>query len=589
MNLKGGFDFLTSRAQAALAIGLGYTICGVLWIFASDRFLQSWTADPNQLLFWQTVKGWAFVGTSGLLLAGILNLVLGRRDAALERQREAERALSGLLSNVPGMVYRRLADPDFTMTLVSEGALELTGYRPEDLIDNRKTSFAAIVHPKDREEAWKEIQRAASKDGSFEISYRIVTAEGGVKWVQERGRRVLRDDVNEVVLEGIVTDITRRKEADSNMSQADRLGALGTLSAGIAHDFNNALAGIMGFVELILDEIPPGSQAERDLFQISRIATNVQHLTSQLLAFSRREPAPSAVVELNSVVGDAGRVLNRIIGSGIEIDFDLEERSSFVEVDRSMLEHILMNLVVNARDAMPDGGRITIASGVESLAKEEDSEAGESQTREYARLSISDTGCGIDPSIQDKIFEPFFSTKGGKGTGLGLSTVYGTVTQSHGRIEVDSKPGAGTTFHILFPISDRPPSEELVARRLDLKSKPLKVLALEDDSAVLEFVRRVLEAEGVHVIPVRTAEEAFQKGEKESFNLLITDSVLPRTLGIDVFSHLKSKLPDLRVLYISGSFDSIVLRKRVGEHEGPQLRKPFTPMELLEAVAVAVG
>jgi two-component system, cell cycle sensor histidine kinase and response regulator CckA len=572
-----------------LAIGLVYSISGVVWIFVSDRLVQSWAANPSQQLYWQTVKGLAFVAISGLLIAGFVYLVLARRDAAQERQREAGRALSALLSHVPVMACRRLVDADFTMKLVSEGALELTGYRPEDLLDNRKTPYAAIVHPEDRENVRKEIQRAVSKGGPYEASYRIVAAEGATKWVQERGRALRDGAENGEVLEGIVTDITQQKATDARMSQAARLEALGTLAAGTAHDFNNALAGIMGFVELILEDVPPDSQLERDLFQISRIANNVQHLTGQLLAFSRREPAQFVVVDLNSVVADASRVLDRVAGDRIEVVFNHGKESSFVEVDRSLLEHVLLNLIVNARDAMPEGGRITVSSEVVSLPEEEDSEGGEPRFRKFARLSVSDTGCGIEPSIKEKIFEPFFSTKGGKGTGLGLSTVYGTVTQANGRIEVDSMPGAGATFKVLFPLTHRSPEEERVVRRLDLKSKPLTVLALEDDAAVLEFIQRVLEAEGVQVIPARAAEEALKIGERKLIDLLITDSVLPKLLGVDVYAQLKAKRPDLKVLYVSGSFDSALLRKRGDESAGPKLRKPFTPIELLEAVAVAMG
>lgn len=587
--LKRGFDFLTSRTRAALAIGIVYSIIGVAWIFVTDRLVLSWEMDPNQQLYWQTVKGWAFVAASGLLIAGFVYLVLARRDAAVERQREAERALSALLSNVPGMACRRLPDADFTMKLVSEGALELTGYRPEDLLDNRETPYAAIVHPEDRDELRKVIQKAVSKGGSYEAAYRIVTAEGATKWVQERGRAARDDAEHAEVLEGIVTDITRQKASDARMSQAARLEALGTLAAGIAHDFNNAVAGIMGFVELILKDVPPDTQLERDLFQIAKIATNVQHLTGQLLAFSRREPAQSAVVDLDSVVADASRVLDRVAGDRIEVVFKHGKESCFVEVNPSLLEHVVLNLIVNARDAMPEGGRITVSTEVVSLPGEEDSVGDVPRFRKFARLSVSDTGCGIDPSIQERIFEPFFSTKGGKGTGLGLSTVYGTVIQAKGRIEVDSMPGAGATFHVLFPITHRPLEEESVVRRLDLKSKPLTVLALEDDPAVLEFVQRVLEAEGVHVIPACAAEKALQIGADNRFDLLITDSVLPKLLGVDVYAQLKARLPDLKVLYISGSFDSIVLRNRVDERAGHKLHKPFTRIELLEAVAVAMG
>ncbi|HEX8359733.1 MAG TPA: PAS domain-containing protein, partial [Longimicrobium sp.] len=359
------------------------------------------------------------------------------RKLAEEALREAQRATAALLSNLPGMAYRCANDEAWTMYFASEGALDLTGYPPERLVGPDALPYGDLIHSADRARVWSEVQEAITDGRPFELTYRIVTANGGEKWVWEQGRGVLAADGEPVAVEGFVTDTTRQKALEEQLRQAQKMDAVGRLAAGIAHDFNNLLTAIKGTAALMLMDLPDGDPLRDDAVVIGEAADRAAALTRQLLAFGRGHVVKSEILDLNRVVADTSKLLRRLIPSGIELSTVLDADLASVRADAGQLEQVLVNLVVNARDAMPDGGKVIVETMSLSVDVWPAGWATGLEPGEYVMLVVHDTGTGIDPETQERIFEPFFTTKEvGAGTGLGLSIVYGIVKQSGGAVRV---------------------------------------------------------------------------------------------------------------------------------------------------------
>ncbi|HXE79512.1 MAG TPA: ATP-binding protein [Vicinamibacterales bacterium] len=374
-------------------------------------------------------------------------------------------------------------------------------------------------------------------------------------------------------------DVTDRHAAEIELQQAQRMEAIGKLAGGVAHDFNNQLTAIRGFAELLLETVKD-EIARRDVHAILDAANRSAALTRQLLAFGRRQSFSIEPVDLNAVVQNVHQLLNRLIGADVQCELRLHSSPPRTLADAPQLENILTNLVLNARDAMPDGGRLTIATDVVELTDEDARQHPTMRAGRYAVLSVTDTGHGMDEETKARIFEPFFTTKTlGRGTGLGLSTVYGTVKQLGGFIWVYSEPKHGTTFRLYFPTTTELPRPKAPAPRRKTSASRATILVIEDDASVRDLIARALSDAGHVVITAASGAEASSQlaHRPGTPDLLITDIVLPGESGPQIVRRLG--VPENRVLYMSGYID-----RPVEGAIAAVLEKPFTLRALLDAV-----
>ncbi len=409
---------------------------------------------------------------------------------------------------------------------------------------------------------------------------------------------VLRDRVGHMVsVMALVEDLSEQVRIEQQFHQAQKMEAVGRLAGGIVHDFNNLLTVINGYCDLLARN-PDAAPAVRDgVARVLEAGRRAAALTHQLLAFSRQQVFQPSKLDLNGVVEDIRHMLGRIIGEDVVLVLTLEPRLQHVEVDANQIGQVIVNLAVNARDAMPSGGRLIIETSNVHLDREFLSRQGGERlpAGEYVCLALSDTGTGVPPDVLPKIFEPFFTTKeSGKGTGLGLATVYGILQQSGGLIDVETAPGGGTTFRVYLPAvaPTLPLSTAKPAARQTLgPANAAMVLVVEDDPMVREFVTEVLTAHGYQTLEAGTAVEAVSvsEGFAGDIHALITDLVLPAGRGVDVAERIRQMRPDVKILLISGYVDAGQLDGSQLASTQPLLRKPFTALDLLHALQEILG
>jgi signal transduction histidine kinase/CheY-like chemotaxis protein len=379
-------------------------------------------------------------------------------------------------------------------------------------------------------------------------------------------------------------EVTEKRVLQEELRQSQKMEALGRLAGGVAHDFNNLLTIILGYGQQLAEMLPPGDTLQERIAEIRKAGERASALTQQLLAFSRKQPVKPQVLQLNAVVQGTEKMLKRLIGEDIVLSVVLEPNLAPIKADRGQIEQIIMNLAVNSRDAMPEGGQLTLTTEDMTVI------AGDAFLKpgRYAVLSMTDTGQGMDADTKARAFEPFFSTKEqGKGTGLGLSTVYGIVEQWHGRISVESQPGAGARFTIHLPCfveAEEDRVKELTRSKRHSAGRP--ILLVEDDEGVRKLTVSVLSGAGYRVLALESGREVFNLPTESlaSTDLLITDVILRGISGVEVATRLKAEHPNLRVLYISGYSDHPLLARGVLPGGTDLLQKPYTPDQLLKAV-----
>jgi signal transduction histidine kinase/CheY-like chemotaxis protein len=381
--------------------------------------------------------------------------------------------------------------------------------------------------------------------------------------------------------------MTKRLLLEEQLRHSQKMEAVGRLAGGIAHDFNNLLTAIIGYTEIVLHGLDPKDDRRADAEEIARAAMRAADLTRQMLAFSRRQVLQPKIIDLNKALTKVEPMLRRMIGEDIVMTVNGRAANAFVRVDPGQVEQVVMNLVVNARDAMPQGGRLNVETGSALLDEAAVADMPDAQPGDYVVLSVSDTGVGMPPEVRARIFEPYFTTKDvGKGTGLGLSTAYGIVRQSDGHIVVASEPGSGTTFRIFLPRSEAP---QAVAAEAGVEGMPEGteyILLVEDDSSVRRLSKELLVRLGYSVTEAASGRAGLALGTDDSrhFDLALCDVILGDMSGPAVAEALSALRPSIRVLYMSGYPDEAIVRTGVLEEGKPFLQKPFTPMQLSKKI-----
>jgi two-component system, cell cycle sensor histidine kinase and response regulator CckA len=385
----------------------------------------------------------------------------------------------------------------------------------------------------------------------------------------------------------VLMDVTERRRLEEQLRQAQKMEAVGMLAGGVAHDFNNLLTIITGYGQLIMNNLPDSDNNRHSAEQIVKAGERAAALTRQLLAFSRRQVLQPKVLDLNMLVKALSTMLQRLIGEDIDLRLVLSPELGRVSADPGQLEQVLMNLVVNARDAMPEGGILTVATANASIDPDATKAPAASKGKPRVMLAVSDTGHGMDESTRSRLFEPFFTTKTpGKGTGLGLSTVFGIIKQSGGNLEVTSELGRGTTVRVYLPSIDQPVVTEAEVIRSVAAPGTETILLVEDDEMVRTLVRETLEREGYKLLDAAEPLEARRIAEnyKSPIQLLITDVVMPKVSGRELAKQIVGQRPETKVLYMSGYTDTTIVKSGLEQSSIAFLQKPFTPATLTQKV-----
>ncbi len=495
-------------------------------------------------------------------------------EAALRASEERFRALAENSSDAVVLI-----DHAARITYLTSSSQRHLGWLASEMLGRSLFDF---VHPEDCELAGAQLADMLQRPGEAIVAeMRVRHADHTWRHMEGVGvNRLQEPSVGAIVV--TARDVTERQKLEEQLRQSQKMEAVGRLAGGIAHDFNNLLTAILGYCNLMLDDIPPEDPLRQDLDEIRSAGERAAALTRQLLAFSRRQMLQPQIVDINTLVVQMEKMLRRLIGEDVELTSSLAADLSPVKVDPASIEQILVNLAVNARDAMPAGGRLTLETGLVDLdAAYADSHATVIPGR-YVMLAVSDTGQGMDAATRARVFEPFFTTKEqGKGVGLGLATVYGIVKQSGGYIWVSSEPGHGTAFKLYFPPAEpiapaAPPPKEAGGRNAYRGSET--VLLVEDEDAVRALAGQVLRRSGYVVLEARHGLDALRVAERhqESIHLMITDLVMPHLNGRDLAQRFAEVRPDMKVLFMSGYTNHAVVHRDLTPGSA-FLLKPFTP------------
>ncbi len=416
----------------------------------------------------------------------------------------------------------------------------------------------------------------------------IAIRKDGSKFPAEIQSRFIKDKGNKILKAEAIRDISERKNMEQQYFQMQKMEAIGKLAGGIAHDFNNLLTVINGFSEILLNRLHQEDPIRKEIGEIRKAGERANSLTSQLLAFSRRQLIKPKRININTCVQDIEKMLRRIIGEDIELETILDPDLANIKADKSQIDQVIMNLAINARDAINDVGKLTIETNNVVIDEEYVKNHISMKPGRYVMLAISDNGCGMDRETLSKIFEPFFTTKeAGKGTGLGLSTVYGIIKQNNGYIWVYSEPGQGTTFKIYFPRVDEPVEKdnEIKVPTGSLKGDEV-ILVVEDDYSVRKLTVEFLSKFGYSLLEAENGKEALTLLQKKSIyvDLIITDVIMPKMSGRELEKRIAKSHPKTKILFVSGYTDNAIAHHGVLEEGVNFLSKPFRPLELAQKV-----
>ena len=519
-------------------------------------------------------------------------------DRAKAEVRAAEARYRTLVERLPAITYIAELGAGGPWHYVSPQIETMLGFSPEEWLSD-PMNWMNQVYPEDREIVLGAENLFQQTHDLFRAEYRMCARDGRVLWFRDEGVLLKQSEGRGLLMQGVMYEITERKRLEDQLRHSQKLEAVGQLAGGVAHDFNNLLMLIQAHNEHLRDHLAADDPARKDALQIENAVTRAASLTAQLLTFSRKQVLRPEILDLNTVLADAGKMLHRLIGENIEVNIVPASSPMRVKADPGQIEQVILNLAVNSRDAMPAGGKLTVTAREVELDENDSRNHEGAPAGKYVMLSVSDTGAGMDIETQAHIFEPFFTTKApGKGTGLGLATVYGVVKQSDGWIWVDSKPGRGTTFQIYLPCV-----QEFVARESSMEKIALDesqsnkkpptptassadaspkgtetVLVVEDQDGIRDIVRESLRRNGYNVLIANDGDEALQMAGAypDPIHLLITDLVMPNIGGRELAQRLTPQRPTMKVLFMSGYSEQSALEIQTTRQSATVLQKPFS-------------
>ncbi len=557
-------------SQVVTTLGIFLLVIGTIVYTVAFRGLQ----------LVEMILSWSVSAAAIYWFLGRMNRIArAETELRLAAIKESETRFQAIIENAADVVS--IVDFDGVRTYVSPAVTRVLGFSPHDLLGR---NFFEIVHPDDTLTARLLMREVSEQPGSLRSDeVRIRHADGSWRTLHLTAKNL--QDVRGV--EAIVVntrDITHQKALETELRQSQRMETVGQLAGGVAHDFNNLLTAINGRTDFLAEAQNLDSSQREDVEEIRRAAQRAASLTRQLLAFSRKQVLTPRVIDLNAVVRGMEPMLRRLIGEDILIQIVQQESLGHITADTGQLEQILLNLCLNSRDAMPDGGVIKIETARVSRDNVDVALTGY-EAENLVQLCVSDTGEGMDDHTKEHLFEPFFTTKPeGKGTGLGLSTVYGIVKQSGATITVESAVGRGTTFRIYFPRTE--------AELSPSETRPLqqggteRLLLVEDDRSVRELVERIFRERGYKVTATGDGKEAFHAfvAQADQIDLVVTDLIMPGMNGRELVQALQLIRPDLKALYVSGYTEDEIMRRGLHDPSVAFLQKPFTAEVLLAKV-----
>jgi len=542
-----------------------------------------------------TALGMAFNG----MLERMQQSIAAQQKTAIALS-ESERVFSTLLSNLPGMAYRCANDRDWTVIFVSDGSRGLTGYEPSELENNRVVSYNSLINPDDQKSTWDNVQAALRDKRPYQLSYRIKRKDGQLRWIWEHGRGVFGPTGELLFLEGYNADVTDHRQADDDrrrletqLLQSQKLESLGLLAGGIAHDFNNLLMAILGNADLTLAELPPDSPLCSNLHDITEAGRRAAELCRQLLAFTGRGRSATEPVDLSRMVREMGHLFAVSMSKKVSLDYRLAENLPTVEADASQVHQVIMNMVINASEAIGDHeGMITLVTGAGRFGPSDfaNSYPAEAPPGDYVFVEVADTGCGMDAMTIPRIFDPFFSTKF-TGRGLGLAAVLGIVRSHKGCITVASEPGRGTTFRVFIPASGKALAPENDLHQPAAWKGRGTVLLVDDEKSARDVAARMLRNCGLTVIEAVDGSEAIRSfmAGSDTIDCVVLDLNMPHMNGEETYRELARIRPDVKVVLSSGYEDEQIMSRFAGQKIAGFVHKPYTLQELVGILKNILG
>ena len=519
------------------------------------------------------------------------------RQASQELQ-ESKQRLTNLLANLPGMAYRCQNHPNWPVAFVSDHCYELTGYDAAELTLN-PDGFNQIIDPLDREYVWSLVQDAIRHRESYIMEYRIRTKSGQTKWVWGRGMAVYAAEGHVAWLEGIILDVTDRKlieierrELEAKIQQSRKMEAIGTLAGGIAHDFNNILSAILGYAEMLEDDLFEQPHQRDNAEQIILACNRARDLVQQILTFSRKSEVEVEPVAVHLVAGEAMRFLRSTIPATVAIRQKIVKNCGLVLAEPIQIHQLFLNLCTNAYQAMESGGLMEVVLDAVDLDENFIIQHPPLKPGTHVRLSVSDTGCGMDHTTIERIFDPFFTTKDkGKGTGLGLATTYAIVKQLNGAISVVSQPGVGSQFTVYLPQMEMRQNETVLHQQASASQcNGEHIMLIDDEDTVLYIYRQILERLGYQVSVFSHWSAAFNQfvAEPLSFDLVITDLTMPGLSGDKLARKLLEVRPEVPIMLMTGYSDRCTDEMLEACGVFSFLKKPVSKADLASSVRLAL-
>jgi len=528
------------------------------------------------------VKAWYNISTSPMTNSSgeIVSIIESSHDVTdLMRAQEEINKLSTAIEQIPISVV--LTDINGNIEYVNPHFSKVTGYARKEVMGQNPRILKSGEQPK---EFYKNLWQTITAGKVWYGQFRNKKKDGALFWEEATISPVLNDQGAISHFLAVKEDVTEKKRLNQELNQAQKMEAIGRLAGGIAHDFNNLLTVINGYSEMALAKLSPAEPAANYIKQIAQAGKKAGSLTQQLLAFSRKQVMQPQVLNPNQTIQDMGEMLKRLIGENINLQFDLADDLPPIEADPAQLDQVIINLAVNAHDAMPDGGDLVIETKAVLFGRSQ-AECSTHNNCDCVRISVSDTGVGMDEETKSKIFEPFFTTKEkGKGTGLGLATIHGIVNQNGWHIEVVSAPQKGTSFHIDIPKSDKQVVPHIQKAGSSMLYGVETILFVEDETEVRNIITGFLKQAGYAVLQAKNGAEALELANNNNtkFDLLLTDVIMPKMGGKKLADILREQQPDLKVIYISGYTDETISQSGILDEKILFLQKPFEPNELLK-------